>query len=93
MTKLHRNRICFFVSLLNNADDAVIRFVEMEKERGFKMTEKEARDMKDAEDKRLAYLRELEDAARMAEDLAAAISSHLQSRGAAGTAMSSAMHR
>merc|ERR1719483_1882435 len=32
-------------------------------------------------------------AARMAEDLAAAISSHLQSRGAAGTAMSSAMHR
>ena len=44
------------------------QFVEMEKERGFKMTEKEARDMKDAEDKRLAYLRELEDAARMAEE-------------------------
>ena len=44
------------------------QFVEMEKERGFKMTEKEARDMKDAEDKRLAYLRKLEDAARMAEE-------------------------
>ena len=32
-------------------------------------------------------------AARMAEDLAAAISSHLQSRGVSGTAMSSAMQR
>ena len=40
----------------------------MEQERGFKMTEKEQKDMKEAEDKRLAYLRELEDAARIAEE-------------------------
>ena len=44
------------------------QFHEMEKERGFKMTERELKEMKEAEDKRLAYLRELEDARREAEE-------------------------
>jgi hypothetical protein len=48
------------------------QFQEMEQERGFKMTERERLEMKEAEDKRLAYLRELEDARREAEEKAKA---------------------
>ena len=44
------------------------QFKEMEQERGFKMTEREQKEMKEAEDKRLEYLRQLEDAAREAEE-------------------------
>ena len=52
------------IALVNKALKVEKQFKEMEQERGFKMTDREQKEMKEAEDKRLAYLRELEDAAR-----------------------------